>query len=215
MLVCTLFAGLAPCPAPAIALFAIDAAPAAAAPELSLAPPEPAASAAPLAQGTRRRDETEVYLSLGYHYVDGDPTALPGSWGTDDGEALSIDVGYTAWTDEMGISIEAGLMQSSFDADVSSITTDSVDTLRVLLGLRVADRGAEGTSLVPYARAGFLYRRDSGDMIEDEGTGWYAGLGFDWMLTPRVGIGPQVLYTEAGSLDAREWVYGAALSFRF
>lgn len=66
---------------------------------------------------------------------------------------------------------------------------------------------------VPYLRVGGVYRADSGDLIDDDGFGWYAGVGLDWQLRPGVALGPFVIYEAVSlSVDSRTWLFGLALT---
>jgi hypothetical protein len=60
-----------------------------------------------------------------------------------------------------------------------------------------------------------MWRTDSGDQIDDSGSGWYLGGGFDWYIGSHLRAGPQVLYTSSSSLNASEWLLGAAVTFAF
>jgi hypothetical protein len=101
-------------------------------------------------------------------------------------------------------------------ADLGTVE-DDVTVWRGRLGLRATWWPADGASwLVPYVRAGAVYRVDRGDLIEDEGYGWYAGGGLDVRLADRWAIGPFVTYEAVSlSLETSTWLLGARLTFTF
>jgi len=192
--------------------------------ELSVAPAEAAAvepssselaSALPLlAQGTQDPHAQPWYIQVGGYYVKADYSVNTlGGIDFSDNPAYSIDVGFTKWTDELGVALEGGLMQSSTDADIGAINSETIDTMRFLVGVRAFDRGSD--TWLPYLRGGFMWREDSGDQINDSGSGWYLGGGFDWYIGSHLRAGPELLYTNSSSLNAQEWLLGAALTFAF
>jgi len=172
-------------------------------PPLSLAP----------AQGTVIEQGPRGFVSLGAHYVDGD-FATPQGEDPDAGEGFGLDAGLYTWNGELGLALEAGILKSEQEAEASSLANEDVETTRFLLGVRVADRGTESAFLT-YLRAGFLMRKDEGDTIDDDGTGWYFGGGFDWTFAGAFNVGPQLLYTDSSSLDAAEWIFGLTFGLRW
>jgi hypothetical protein len=176
----------------------------------ALATREPALE--PIVQGTQGANPPKWFVSFSGNWVTGDIDGPLGSSSADT-NAFGIDAGYTNWNDQLGITLEAGYMSSSAKIDISSIDTTNVDTKRYLIGLRLFDRG-QGWWL-PYFRGGYMYRTDSGDQIDDKGSGWYAGGGFDVYLGQNLRIGPQVIYTNSQSINAQEWIFGGVVSFGF
>ncbi len=158
----------------------------------------------------------QYWLSVGAHWTDG-RYDTPNDDDYEEKPAFSIDFGVYNWRGEMGIGLEAGLMRNTYEleGDPLGLGSADVDVWRGMLGLRVADRGPEDSRFVPYARAGFMYRRDDGGPIKDDGIGWYAGLGCDIRITPQLAIGPSVMFNEAQSQNAQEWVFGVLLTFGF
>ena len=128
--------------------------------------------------------------------------------------AYGLEAGLIGWTGEVGFGLEAAVMRSRFDAATSSIDSETVDTTRWMVGVRLAD-WSEGSRFSTYLRGGFLYRTDEGDLIDDDGSGWYAGLGVDVRIAGPLALSPQVLYTDSSSLDATEWLFGGSLVWRF
>lgn len=93
--------------------------------------------------------------------------------------------------------------------------TDDVTVWRGRLGLR-ATWWPEGAAprLMPYLRAGGVYRADRGDLIEDDGFGWYVGAGLDVRLSERWSIGPFVTYEAVSlSIGTETWLFGLRLTF--
>lgn len=190
----------------------------------SLAQPEGAAPAMPLAlpanpltQSRTQRGgivgtgRPRFFLSAGYHAVEGE------HFYDDEGddEALSFDIGYTTWSGEMGFALEAGYMRSSFETDIGLFQRDDVDTSRYLVGIRFMD-APSASNFAPYLRGGFLFREDKGDVIDDDGTGWYLGGGVDMKLGQSgFSIAPQALYSESDSLDTTEWLIGVTATLAF
>lgn len=184
--------------------------------------PEPAAPAEPLLQVGRVSQRVEhtwgpqFWLSVGGYFVDG-RYDTPNDFDYEEATAFAVDVGMYNWRGEMGIALEGGLMLNSYEIEGDPLGggAEDVDVWRGMVGLRIADRGPNDSRFVPYARAGFMYRRDEGDTVRDDGIGWYAGLGCDLRLTPQLAIGPSVLFNEANSQNAREWLFGVTLTLGF
>lgn len=99
-------------------------------------------------------------------------------------------------------------------ADLGPVS-DHVTIARGRAGLRATWWPEDEEPLfVPYLRIGGVYRTDSGDLIDDDGFGWYAGVGLDWQLRPGVALGPFVIYEAVSlSVDSRTWLFGLALTF--
>lgn len=92
---------------------------------------------------------------------------------------------------------------------------DTVTVWRGRAGLRAAWWPAEDAPrLVPYLRAGGVYRADRGDLIEDDGFGWYAGLGLDVRLGAHWAVGPFVTYEAVSlSIETETVLVGVGVSF--
>ncbi len=93
--------------------------------------------------------------------------------------------------------------------------TNGIAVWRGRLGLR-ATWWPEDTEprLVPYLRAGGVYRADRGDLIEDDGVGWYVGVGLDLRLAPRWSVGPFVTYEAVSlSVGTETWLFGVRVTF--
>jgi hypothetical protein len=164
-------------------------------------------------QGTLVQKPPRGFVAIGGHYVEGEVDSPLGE-DPDSDTALSIDVGMFAWNESLGIALELGYLASSYEIDVSSIASDDVDVARYLVGLRFADDEPQSLFLY-HLRGGFLYREDEGDVLDDSGSGWYAGGGIEYKLPGGFSIGPQLLYTESSSLDATEWIAGIAAAYAF
>lgn len=165
-------------------------------------------------RGIERSWGPDYVIAVGVHWVDGDYDA-PQDADSEEDPAYSLDFIAYNWSEERGIGLELGLMMSSYDVDVTAIDTETVDTWRALLGVRLADRGPTDAIWIPYLRGGLMYRDDSGDVIDDDGFGWYVGGGIDFRIGSRFAITPQVLFSDTTSLNAQEWVAGVLLSFNF
>lgn len=188
-----------------------------------LAPTAPLApGAAPLTQVGRSQQRVEYtwgpqyWLSVGGYWVDG-RYDTPNDYDYEEQMAFALDFGVYNWRGEMGIGLEGGLMLSSYEIEGDPLGggAEDVDVWRATVGVRIADRGPTDSRFVPYARAGFMYRRDEGDTVRDDGIGWYAGLGCDLRLTPQIAVGPSLLFNEANSQNAREWLFGVVLTLGF
>lgn len=167
-------------------------------------------------QGSRTSWAPKYWLSVGGHYVSGSYDT-PNDFAYDENTAFSLDLGIYNWRGEMGIGLEAGMMLNDYELEGDAVGSgaETVDVWRGMVGLRIADRGPDDGSFIPYVRAGFMYRRDDGDTVKDDGIGWYAALGFDWRFGSSLAIGPSVMYTEASSQNAREWLGGLLLTLAF
>lgn len=177
---------------------------------MSTAAPAPV-SAAPLYQrgGIVMPHRPTFFISGGYHVVEAEH-----NWDEEDDEAISIDLGYLTWSGDMGFALEAGVMRSSFETDITVFQKDDVDTTRYLLGLRFIDSTPD-SRFAPYLRGGYMYREDKGDVVDDDGSGWYLGGGIDFKVGYGFTFGPQLLYAENSSLDATEWLLGVTGTIAF
>jgi hypothetical protein len=92
---------------------------------------------------------------------------------------------------------------------------DEVTVWRGRLGVRaVWWEEDEEPLLVPYLRGGGIYRADRGDLIEDDGIGWYAGVGLDVRLAEQWSLGPFVTYEAVSlSVSAETLLLGLVLTF--
>lgn len=102
------------------------------------------------------------------------------------------------------------------DADLGTVS-DGVTVWRGRVGVRLTWWGEDDDPwLVPYVRAGAVYRADRGRLIEDEGFGWYAGVGLDVRLTEHWSVGPFVTYEAVSlSIDSETVLVGLALTFSY
>ena len=169
-----------------------------------------------LAQGTADPRAFAWFISGGYHIVKGTydvnvPPLVNAS--VSENPAFSIDAGITKWNEELGVTLEGGLLKSSSDVDNGLLNTEKLDTMRYMIGLRLFDRGNE--SWLPYLRGGFMWRTDKSDSIDESGSGWYFGGGFDFYIGGNLRVGPQLLYTNSTVLSSQEWILGATVSFGF
>jgi hypothetical protein len=192
------------------------AAPAIALPDLAhelLAAEPPPADMPAGPQGMEDGRRPRGFVAIGGHYVEGEVDSPLGE-DPDSGTAFSIDLGLYTWNESLGLAIEGGYMASSYEIEVSSLADDDVDVKRYLLGLRFVDDEADSFFLY-HLRGGFLFREDEGELLEDDGSGWYLGGGIEWKFGRGFSLGPQLLYTDSGSLDATEWIAGVAAAFAF
>jgi hypothetical protein len=67
----------------------------------------------------------------------------------------------------------------------------------------------------PFARAGVLWRSDSGTILDDTGFGYYLGVGLDWHLADVLAITPTLTYQDSNSYDTTEWLFGLSLTLLF
>jgi len=102
------------------------------------------------------------------------------------------------------------------DAGLGTVS-DDVTVWRGRVGFRVTWWGEDDDpGLVPYVRAGAVYRADRGRLIEDEGFGWYAGVGLDVRLSEHWSVGPFVTYEAVSlSIDSETFLVGLALTFSY
>lgn len=169
---------------------------------------------AAIAQGTLDAHAKPWYVSVGAQFIAGDYSAnVLGGADFSENPGYSLDIGFVKWSEELGVALEGGIIKSDLDVDIGALNHETVDTLRYLVGVRVFDRGSE--SWLPYLRGGYMFRTDSGNQIDSDGSGWYVGGGFDWYIGSMLRVGPQLLYTQSDSLDAKEWLLGAVLSVAF
>ena len=157
----------------------------------------------------RRALEGREWFSLGFPIADREPDAA-----VDDGVGLTLDGGYELTRTAVRPSIEAGGSWSGHDVDG---TKDDLDAWRVSMGFRVALHEL-GAPVLPYARGGTFYRwsdLDDGLVVEDDGWGWYWGLGLDFLTEPGVAFGPFFTSYEGVEEDLEERFFGFEAVFRF
>ena len=127
---------------------------------------------------------------------------------------LGIDLGFYGWQGEVGLGLEAGVMHSTYEGRIDALASEDVDVWRTMVGVRLADRGS-GDRILPWARAGFLYRFDNGSVLGDDGPGFYIGAGFDLALVAGLAVTPQFMYQQSSSYSSEEWIGTLSLSYLF
>jgi hypothetical protein len=154
------------------------------------------------------------WISFGVSWVTSEIEAPTVVEPEEDGTPLGIEIGTYSWHGEMGIGLELGWIQSSYDAQVTSIDVEEVDVARAMLGVRLADRGTSRL-FTPWARLGGVYRMDDGDTISDDGFGFYLGAGLDWNLFGGLALTPSLTFMDSQSFKATDWLVTLALTYRF
>jgi len=92
---------------------------------------------------------------------------------------------------------------------------DDVTVLRGRVGVRAIwwEEDAEPL-LVPYLRSGAVYRYDTGKFIEDDGIGFYVGIGLDVRLSEHWSVGPFLTYERVSlSVQTETLLVGVGLTF--
>lgn len=154
------------------------------------------------------------WVSAGIYFTSSE-LELPASGSPDEDEPLGIEFGFYTWkNNEMGIGLEFAAIHSEYKIDVTSIDTETVDVWRGMVGLRLVDAGINRL-FSPFARAGMVWRSDTGTILDDSGIGYYLGAGLDWHLAGPLAITPSLLYQDSNSYDAREWLFGLSLTLQF
>jgi hypothetical protein len=154
------------------------------------------------------------WVSAGIYFTSSE-LELPASGSPDEDEPLGIEFGFYTWkNNEMGLGLEFGALHSEYKVDVTSIDTETVDVWRGMVGLRLVDAGIHRL-FSPFARAGMVWRSDSGTILDDSGIGYYLGAGLDWHLAGPLAVTPSLLYQDSNSYDAREWLFGLSLTLQF
>jgi hypothetical protein len=186
---------------------------------LASAAPPPLAPPQDYNYGLAPRGWVSVGISFVSSEIDQDTVDDP-----DDERPLGADVGLYGWQGEVGMGLELGAMHSTYEAvggDSLSDPSEEIDVWRLMLGVRIADRGS-GDRLLPWARGGFLYRIDDGEGVDpqgaslaDDGPGFYVGAGFDLVLIAGFAFTPQVMYQKSKSFDSEEWIGTLSLSYLF
>jgi opacity protein-like surface antigen len=95
---------------------------------------------------------------------------------------------------------------------------DDVTVWRGRVGVRAAWWGDEDDDprLVPYLRGGGVYRADSGRFVDDDGVGWYAGIGLDVRLSEHWAVGPFATYEAVSlSIETGTVLVGLGVSFSY
>src|SRR5262249_57490537 len=68
--------------------------------------------------------------------------------------------------------------------------------------------------LIPYVRGGAVYRYDTGKLVEDDGIGWYVGIGLDVRLSEHWSLGPFVTYERVSlSVETETLLVGIGVTF--
>ena len=179
-------------------------------------PPLRPVEAAPVSlQGTRQHSRPAFFVSIGAQSViDGDVSSPTGDDPEFDDLSASIDVGIYRWEGNLGAALELGYLPSSYEVDVSALASDDVDVTRFLLGVRLVDEQPESNFLY-HLRAGLALREDDGDVIDEDGMGWYFGGGIEWRFGGGLSVGPQLLYVDTDSADSNELILGLQASYGF
>lgn len=173
-----------------------------------------APAALPLQGVSYDREPPLGWVSAGIFFTSSEQE-LPATGSADEDEPLGVEFGFYTWkNNEMGVGVEFGLIRSEYTVDVTSIDTESVDVLRGMLGLRLADAGISPL-FTPFARAGMLWREDSGTILGDSGFGYYLGAGLDWHLVGGLAVTPTLTYQDSNSYDTTEWLFGLSLTLQF
>ncbi len=94
---------------------------------------------------------------------------------------------------------------------------DKVTVYRVRLGVRATWWWEhDEPRFVPYVRVGGVYRRDRGDIVRDDGFGWYAGAGLDFRINDTWSIGPFATYEAVSlSVTTSTFLVGLGLTFSY
>jgi hypothetical protein len=122
---------------------------------------------------------------------------------------------YLARGGPVRLGLEAEGSGGRVSAALGPAGEDDVTVWRGRVGVRAAWwRLHDAPRLVPYVRGGGVYRMDRGDLVEDEGFGWYLGAGLDVRVGARWAVGPFVTYEAVGlSVDTRTVLFGLAITF--
>ena len=95
---------------------------------------------------------------------------------------------------------------------------DDVTVWRGRVGVRAAwwDDEDDEPRLVPYLRGGGVYRTDSGRFVDDDGVGWYAGIGLDVRLSEHWAVGPFATYEAVSlSIETGTVLLGVGVTFSY
>ncbi|HEV8672592.1 MAG TPA: outer membrane beta-barrel protein [Methylomirabilota bacterium] len=133
--------------------------------------------------------------------------------GTEGGGLVGGGV-YLARLGPVRLGPEAEASGGALHADLGPVS-DEVTVWRGRLGVRAVwwPPGSE-SRLLPYLRVGAVYRADRGDLIEDDGFGWYVGGGLDVRVAPRWAVGPFLTYERVGlSIESHTLLLGLRLTF--
>jgi len=153
------------------------------------------------------------FVSTGVRWYDGGYRTPTGADPSED-VGYAVDAGYFSWSGDLGAALEIGLSQATYDVDTGSGGREEVDVMRILGGIRFVDR-LEESPFETFLRAGAVYREDDGATVNDDGTGWYAGGGLDWILgSGEFLLGLDLMWMETSSVSSEDWVLGVHMTFR-
>jgi hypothetical protein len=133
-----------------------------------------------------------------------------------DALGVTLDGGYELSRDAWRPSLEFGTAWADHEVRGPSGTFD-LDFWRLSFGLNLALR-VEDQAFVPWVRGGLFYRWGNGtpeELADQDGRGYYLGLGFDVATQPGLGIGPAVTWYRGAEDDVEELYYGLVARFRF
>jgi hypothetical protein len=150
-------------------------------------------------------------VSLGAYQMDSEfDTFLAGASDVDQDLGLAAEVVIYNWEGERGIGLEFGLARATSTVSSSGVGTDyDVESYRLSLGVRLADRGSDDPFWIPFARAGVNYQRDDSSGPGDaDGFGWYVGGGVDFRLGSSFALTPSLIYGENQANNTTEWMFG-------
>lgn len=178
---------------------------------------------------TRKRNRSAAWspewvLTFGTYMVEGDYDTFNGR-SADEDLTYGLDFVIYNWDDDVGVGLEFGLMYGTYSVPTTEAfgTDDEVDVFRGLVGVRVADRGIDDPTYIPYVRGGGLYRSDDGGKStgssletirgsDQDGFGWYVGGGIDFRIGSHVALTPSVMFTNVAAYNAEDWIFGLQLS---
>lgn len=178
---------------------------------------EPAALAARLAAATPQERRygyawnPNWVVSIGAYQSERDfDTFLAGPSDVDQDLGYAADVVIYNWEGERGMGLEFGLARTPSTVSSTGVGTDyDVDSYRLSVGFRIADRGPDDPIWIPFARVGGTYQRDESSGPGDaDGFGWYVGGGVDFRLGSNFALTPSLLYGENQANNTTEWQFG-------
>ena len=159
--------------------------------------------------------QREAWFAVGVQQVTADEDNFD-LIGISDEPGLALDGGLVVHrTADLEVGVEALAQYSKHDF-VAVSGYENATNLSLGAGLRLTPTRPWG-GLAPFVRAGLLYQYVYEDVVDDDGVGLYAGLGFDAAVAPGLTFGPSLTYSvvEVDRAQITQLSYGVRLGWSF
>lgn len=169
------------------------------------------------AGGRRARDlrQRDHWFAVGVQQVTADEDNFY-VIGISDEPGLALDGGFVVHrTADFEVGLEALAQYSKHDF-VAVDGYENATNLSLGAGARITPSRTWG-GLTPFVRAGLLYQYVFEDIVNDDGVGFYTGLGLDAAVAPGLTFGPSLTWSlvEVDRAEITQLSYGVRLGWSF